>query len=84
MPAGTLRAGSVTAGTWFRASFFGFRTVASISGTPVAVEITPLPRLPERLGEPGLAAAFGVAFRCTTGLTPGTFRPDRPRTGVSV
>ncbi|MEU4179083.1 AraC family transcriptional regulator [Streptomyces sp. NPDC026589] len=62
MPAGTLHAGSATAGTWFRASFFGFRTTASISATPVAVEITPLLRLLlERLGEPGLTAASRAA-----------------------
>ncbi|MFC9647114.1 helix-turn-helix domain-containing protein [Streptomyces sp. NPDC056937] len=55
MPAGTLHSGSAVAGTWFRASFFGFPTTSSISGTPVAVEITPLLRLLlERLGDPGL------------------------------
>ncbi|MFH9268540.1 AraC family transcriptional regulator [Streptomyces sp. NPDC017546] len=62
MPAGTLHTGSATAGTWFRASFFGFRTTASISATPVAVEITPLLRLLlERLGDPGLPAASRTA-----------------------
>ncbi|MFJ4963169.1 HTH-type transcriptional repressor of iron proteins A [Streptomyces sp. ADI96-02] len=56
MPAGTLHSGSAPAGTWFRASFFGFRTTSSISDVPVAVEITPLLRLLlERLGEPGLS-----------------------------
>ncbi|MDX3374427.1 AraC family transcriptional regulator [Streptomyces sp. ME02-6991-2A] len=62
MPAGTLHSGSATAGTWFRASFFGFRTTSSISDTPVAVEITPLLRLLlERLGEPGLAPSSRAA-----------------------
>ncbi|MFD4032023.1 helix-turn-helix domain-containing protein [Streptomyces sp. NPDC058637] len=62
MPAGTLHSGSAAAGTWFRASFFDFRTTASISDTPVAVEITPLLRLLlERLGEPGLPAASRAA-----------------------
>ncbi|MEV6425250.1 AraC family ligand binding domain-containing protein [Streptomyces sp. NPDC051662] len=55
IPAGTPHSGSAVAGTWFRASFFGFSTTPSISGTPVAVEITPLLRLLlERLSEPGL------------------------------
>jgi AraC-like DNA-binding protein len=45
MPAGTLHSGSATAGTRCRASFFGFGTMASISPTPVGVEITPLLRL---------------------------------------
>ncbi|MCX4658607.1 helix-turn-helix domain-containing protein [Streptomyces uncialis] len=58
MPAGTLHSGSAVAGTWFRASFFGFHTTPSISPAPVAVEITPLLRLLlERLGAPGLSAA---------------------------
>lgn len=62
VPAGTLHSGSAVAGTWFRASFFGFRTTTSISDTPVAVEITPLLRLLlERLGDrrlsPGSRAA---------------------------
>ncbi|BFP57253.1 helix-turn-helix domain-containing protein [Streptomyces griseus] len=62
MPAGTLHTGSASAGTWLRASFFGFRTTASISDTPVAVEITPLLRLLlERLGEPGLAPSSRAA-----------------------
>ncbi|WP_184569722.1 helix-turn-helix transcriptional regulator [Streptomyces zagrosensis] len=58
MPAGTLHSGSAIAGTWFRASFFGFHTTPSISDTPVAVEITPLLRLLlERLGDAPLAPA---------------------------
>ncbi|WP_232544191.1 helix-turn-helix transcriptional regulator [Streptomyces buecherae] len=58
MPAGTLHSGSAIAGTWFRASFFGFHTTPSLSATPVAVEITPLLRLLlERLCEPGLSAS---------------------------
>ncbi|MFF2944974.1 AraC family transcriptional regulator [Streptomyces niveus] len=62
MPAGTLHSGSAVAGTWFRASFFGFRTTSSISPTPVAVEITPLLRLLlERLGDPTLSAASRAA-----------------------
>ncbi|MBE1531912.1 helix-turn-helix domain-containing protein [Actinomadura algeriensis] len=55
MPAGTLHSGSATAGTWCRAGFFGFGAVASLSPTPVAVEITPLLRLLlERLADTGL------------------------------
>ncbi|MFH9610592.1 AraC family transcriptional regulator [Streptomyces sp. NPDC017448] len=62
MPAGTLHTGSASAGTRLRASFFGFRTTASISDTPVAVEITPLLRLLlERLGEPALAPGSRAA-----------------------
>ncbi|MFD5753065.1 helix-turn-helix domain-containing protein [Streptomyces sp. NPDC127033] len=62
MPAGTLHSGSAVAGTWFRASFFGFGTTSSISDVPVAVEITPLLRLLlERLGDPGLAAGSRAA-----------------------
>ncbi|MFE9461334.1 AraC family transcriptional regulator [Streptomyces californicus] len=58
MPAGTLHAGAANAGTWLRAGFFGFGATASISDTPVTVEITPLLRLLlERLAEPGLAPA---------------------------
>ncbi|ONK12971.1 AraC family transcriptional regulator [Streptomyces sp. MP131-18] len=58
MPAGTLHSGSATAGTWFRASFFGLSGTTSISDVPVAVEITPLLRLLlERLGESRLSAA---------------------------
>ncbi|MEU0990150.1 AraC family transcriptional regulator [Streptomyces sp. NPDC005953] len=58
MPAGTLHSGSAVAGTWFRASFFGFHTTPSISDTPVAVEITPLLRLLlERLGDSRLSPA---------------------------
>ncbi|MDT0267711.1 AraC family transcriptional regulator [Streptomyces sp. DSM 44915] len=58
MPAGTPHSGSAIAGTWFRASFFGFGGAPSISDVPVAVEITPLLRLLlERLDEPGLAPA---------------------------
>ncbi|KAF4409198.1 MULTISPECIES: AraC family transcriptional regulator [Streptomyces] len=58
MPAGTLHSGSAVAGTWFRASFFGFHATPSISDTPVAVEITPLLRLLlERLGDQRLSAA---------------------------
>jgi AraC-like DNA-binding protein len=45
MPAGTPHSGSAIAGTWCRASFFGFGTTTSISATPVGVEITPLLRL---------------------------------------
>ncbi|MFI8306106.1 helix-turn-helix domain-containing protein [Streptomyces sp. NPDC085927] len=57
MPAGTLHSGSAVAGTWFRATFFGFHTTPSLSDTPVVVEITPLLRLLlERLGESGLSA----------------------------
>lgn len=58
MPAGTLHSGSAIAGTWFRASFFGFGGTTSISDVPVAVEITPLLRLLlERLADPGLSPA---------------------------
>lgn len=58
MPAGTLHSGSAIAGTWFRATFFGFPTTPSISDTPVAVEITPLLRLLlERLGDDRLSPA---------------------------
>ncbi|SOD62545.1 transcriptional regulator, AraC family [Streptomyces zhaozhouensis] len=58
MPAGTLHSGSAIAGTWFRASFFGFVGTTSISDVPVAVEITPLLRLLlERLAEPDLPPA---------------------------
>lgn len=59
MPAGTLHSGSAIAGTWLRASFFGFHTTTtSMPGTPVAVEITPLLRLLlERLGDRGLSPA---------------------------
>ncbi|MEU3180748.1 helix-turn-helix domain-containing protein [Streptomyces albidoflavus] len=62
MPAGTLHGGVAAAGTCLRASFFGFRTTASISDTPVAVQITPLLRLLlERLGEPELRPASRAA-----------------------
>ncbi|MFV2172671.1 helix-turn-helix transcriptional regulator [Actinomadura sp. LOL_016] len=57
MPAGTLHSGSATAGTWCRAGFFGFGAMASISSTPVGVEITPLLRLLlERLADTALPA----------------------------
>lgn len=57
MPAGTLHSGSAVAGTWFRATFFGFRDTQSISDVPVAVEMTPLLRLLlKRLGEEDLPA----------------------------
>ncbi|MFX4291029.1 AraC family transcriptional regulator [Streptomyces bohaiensis] len=56
MPAGTVHAGSASAGTRMRAAFFGYRTTPSISQRPVTVEITPLLRLLlDRLDEPGLA-----------------------------
>lgn len=45
MPAGTLHSGSASAGTWCRAGFFGFGAMASLSPTPVGVEVTPLLRL---------------------------------------
>ncbi|MFD6620319.1 helix-turn-helix transcriptional regulator [Streptomyces diastaticus] len=62
MPAGTLHSGVAAAGTCLRACFFGFRTTASISDAPVAVEITPLLRLLlERLGEPELRRASRAA-----------------------
>lgn len=57
MPAGTLHSGSAIAGTWCRATFFGFGTVTSISPAPVGVEITPLLRLLlERLADKELPA----------------------------
>jgi AraC-like DNA-binding protein len=57
MPAGTLHSGSAIAGTWCRASFFGYGTTTSISATPVGVEITPLLRLLlERLGDTSLSS----------------------------
>ncbi|MEE1802182.1 AraC family transcriptional regulator [Streptomyces sp. JV176] len=63
MPAGTLHSGSAVAGTWFRASFFGFRTTSSISDAPVAVEITPLLRLLlDRLSDPELSAGSRAAI----------------------
>jgi len=56
VPAGVVHTGLAPAGTWYRTSHFGVRTVASISDGPVAVTITPLLRLLlQRLGEEGLS-----------------------------
>lgn len=57
MPAGVLHSGSAAVGTRLRTSFFSFDTTASLSASPVAVEITPLLRLLlDRLDDSGLSA----------------------------